>query len=337
MNSMFEKPKRKRKNDELNLKLALVGGLVVLLLAGFGVYLLSDTPPTTPDATPAAPITDYMQQSVIEAAANIIVDQRPAGCQRGEKRVGDTYCTIQAGIDMAQSSDIVLVRGGVYPENVIIRKAITLWGDSAMPVIDPVEGITLQILDSEYPNITVKIGNFVLRGHVAGMEVHPAYTTTDLTVHRVIFQLAGDGIRIEGKTPNSDTTAAAVTIAITDQTTFQAMGTAIKVTNGENIRIVLDNQVTIQTPQIAVHVVGGKKHQIILQSATIQAAHTGYWIQNGEYHKLTSSSDTMLHGMGTIAYISGGEGNHIYLRNPVLQGGALLAEDSPGSKIHFGE
>ena len=38
----------------------------------------------------------------------------------------DTYSTIQSGIDVAQDGDTVLVDQGIYYENLIINRSITL-------------------------------------------------------------------------------------------------------------------------------------------------------------------------------------------------------------------
>jgi len=67
---------------------------------------------------------------LVQASTIKICDCRACGCQ---------YLSIQEGVDHASPGDIVLVRGGIYHENVNVTKSITLRGQikgGSLPLMD---------------------------------------------------------------------------------------------------------------------------------------------------------------------------------------------------------
>ena len=78
--------------------------------------------------------------------------------------------TIQAGVDLAQDGDTVLVHAGTYSEHVVLNKAISLLGVDG-PIIDASGGSVGPVFPSIalFNGITVlsdncTVGGFIIRG-----------------------------------------------------------------------------------------------------------------------------------------------------------------------------
>src|SRR5215211_854660 len=57
-------------------------------------------------------------------------------------KVPDDYPTIQAALDAADTGDIIQVRAGIYSENIVLNKAVTLTAEG-FDQINPVNNTTI--------------------------------------------------------------------------------------------------------------------------------------------------------------------------------------------------
>jgi nitrous oxidase accessory protein NosD len=77
----------------------------------------------------------------------------------------DNYKTIQEAINNASSGDTIFVRKGIYTENIVINKSITLIGeDRESTIIDG--GATGNV-------ISIKASNVTIKGFTIKKAIHP--------------------------------------------------------------------------------------------------------------------------------------------------------------------
>lgn len=90
---------------------------------------------------------------------------------------GCPLASIQAAIDAAQPGDTVVVRAGIYRENVIIAKPLTLRAEAPMTVI-------LESLSTQSPALTIRqvspvvVQNLTIRGGSVGIQSEGGTTLT---------------------------------------------------------------------------------------------------------------------------------------------------------------
>ncbi|MBK8490835.1 MAG: hypothetical protein IPL49_08050 [Saprospirales bacterium] len=123
------------------------------------------------------------------------------------------YCTIQEAIDAASPTDIITVAAGLYPENVIINKSLTLNGPNAntacgsrndeaivapasgVPFTVTADGVTINGFEVTAPSSTygINFGN-TSNVHIVYNNIHDVGTTvTNANVHAVIYTVANGG------------------------------------------------------------------------------------------------------------------------------------------------
>ena len=83
------------------------------------------------------------------------------------------YSTIQAAIDNASAGDTILVKRGIYYENVLVNKTINLTGeDKDTTIIDGGESWSVLRIRSDWVNVTeFTIQNNVLSSNAGGIEL----------------------------------------------------------------------------------------------------------------------------------------------------------------------
>ena len=64
----------------------------------------------------------------------VTATQAGAGTVTVDKNGGGNYTSIQEAVDNAQNGDIILVNPGIYPENVVVDKELTILSNSVSPV-----------------------------------------------------------------------------------------------------------------------------------------------------------------------------------------------------------
>ncbi|GAB3912896.1 hypothetical protein GCM10028803_56350 [Larkinella knui] len=129
---------------------------------------------------------------------------------------GGDYTTIQAAVDAATAGQTITVAAGIYPENLLITKGLTITGagrtsttivgqtgaESTVSVSGPITGLTLQgftIIGFDNGNPAVENGALFLRGPLASVTIanNEIVANGDLGF-ATIYNNAIDGITVSG-------------------------------------------------------------------------------------------------------------------------------------------
>jgi parallel beta-helix repeat protein len=106
--------------------------------------------------------------------------------------VPDDFPTIQKAINNANSGDTIYVRAGVYMENVLINKTVTLAGENRSSVI--VDGQGLGDVITIFAD-NVGVSEFTIRGGGRGIFIQARYASI---AQNIITENGGKGIDLEG-------------------------------------------------------------------------------------------------------------------------------------------
>jgi len=189
-------------------------------------------------------------------------------------RTGEIFCSIQAAINAAQPHDIVLVRSGVYPENVKITggRTITLRGEGN-PVIISSSGATIGVHQA-----SATISGFVLRGHDAGVAISDASSQT-IIIQNSRFQMISEGQSGYGIV----VTGGRATTLEVSESTFQGGSTNIEIDQGQEHSVKVDG-VAFQMPRVVLHIKEGSGHHISLSpDVNIQTNGTTITLENSQH------------------------------------------------------
>lgn len=130
---------------------------------------------------------------VFTIVASVAVTAWPIAAK--EIRVPQDFPTIQAAVDAADADDIITVAPGLYQENIVIAKRLTLQGAEAYQV-------TIAAADSSRPTLVVRLAQgvimqgFTITGGYNGVRVE-GQAQAMLTANRIAGN-RWDGVEIRG-------------------------------------------------------------------------------------------------------------------------------------------
>jgi nitrous oxidase accessory protein NosD len=172
---------------------------------------------------------------------------------------GCPFTGIQEAIDAAQAGDVIRVHGGVYRENVVIQKAISLEraGDDDDPVRVVPQSPESPVLEIRPPGLLASLEGVTVRGlHLESRQFRPPYQAPAVRIENagVLFQ----GNRISGLGDGISAFGLGGTRIVLSENEIQGEmadhGSGILLI-GDNPMIVIENRITNKALGI---LIGGK-------------------------------------------------------------------------------